>query len=76
MGFKENKLPFKPEQTVSACGSTFKKGRINFPIKANQVWKVIKINSLGQNKNKENKLNEKQRLHENTEGKWIKTSCI
>lgn len=27
---------------------------MNFPIKANQVWKVIKRNSLGQN-NKKNK---------------------
>lgn len=28
---------------------------MNFPVKANQVWKVIRINSLGQNnmKNKD-----------------------
>lgn len=55
LGLKENKLPYKPAQTISACGSTFKKGRINSPKKANQVWKVIKINSLGWNnmKNKD-----------------------
>lgn len=44
-----------PEQTFSSRRSTFTKGKINFPIKANQVWKVIKKNSFGQSnmKNKD-----------------------